>query len=723
MRKILASLVLIVFIFGFTFLGGEELPKPTYDNSLLFSWTHNFLHDETDVPYLVGQYGNGLYAKLFFSSFVYVDMDWRTDISSVDTEIQSFKDKVNDMIAFAKKYNVGIHLTLVYGISRGVTYYNDAKEEDVRNAQWYNDNNISSSSQQSRFAQSNQAGGQHSNVLDLNHADDDLDYTPRLSGSSANSSILNDYVFNTFSRYARKLRGHLEAKVEAIFSYLKRKQAANPDVTIIVSAPGESEMNFHRTNHSTPIQDYFCDYSPFSVLEFRDWIRHEGLYATGEKYAGQGYENGGSRYQGSSGLSKFNGDFGTSFSTWDLKYYNWSLTDAVDQDYTNSTDPDPKAILISKYSYNGMKPSSGSNYKSGGFDPPRVMQEVGANDFYDLWHNFRETQVANYVKDMTNIARQSGFPRDQYFTHQIPGDHLFGTRPNDPAIPTLNPRYFASASPLWTANPYSDTGVGLTIYDINWGSYYSRTSKYAPTAANSLSDNWAALEYNPESIPDGYLSSVSLGAVSTIYDQMMKLYNANPHVISFFKWTDRSVFPYNYQFKGTNRETAAKQFFNKVKDKARQSSSTVFTPGKVSSFSGAYSSTTGLVKLEWSAKIWSDLAYQWTHWGDFKTFVVYRSTSSGFTAGSSTEVARTTSAGYTDTTFPRGTTVYYKIAAMNIRFDNHIRVIRLRRSESLLLLIQIGNIDRGSFSMIPHIRLDNNSSANFIENGDGLIFG
>ena len=106
------------------------------------------------------------------------------------------------------------------------------------------------------------------------------------------------------------------------------------------------------------------------------------------------------------------------------------------------------------------------------------LTQKGENVLWDLWQLFRETMVAHYVKDMVAIARESGFARSHYYTHQIPADYLFGTRPNDPAIPYLNPRYYSSASPLWTANPYDDTGVGVTMYDINFGTWYARTSKY-----------------------------------------------------------------------------------------------------------------------------------------------------------------------------------------------------------------------------------------------------
>jgi hypothetical protein len=682
MKRNLISVVLmlLVFIFNGMYSYSEELPRPTYDNSLIFSWTYHYVSGSPlEITNIKSQFENGIYAPLCFSDFVGLDMDWHVDINDADSEIQGFKDKLDNRIAFAKLHNTGIHLTLTFGISRNVQFYKAAKQEDIRNCQWYNDNNISSLEQQSGTSALSHESGIDPLFLGLNHVEN-FSYSQPM----ANDSAVNKYVFTTFSRYARKLRGHLEAKVSAMFDYLEQQQAANPKVLIIISAPGESELNFYRLNGSPALQNYFCDYSPFTVLEFRDWIKHEGFYADGEKYAGEGYENGGSRYQGSGGLANFNADFGTSFTSWNLKYYNWSLSEPVDTDYTDTVNPAPGIIPISQYTYNGMMPGSGSKYISGGFDAPRVMQDAGTDDFYDLWHTFRELLVYHYVKDMTSIARDSGFPKDQYFTHQIPGDYLFGTRPNDPQIPYLNARYYASASPMWTADVYPDTGLGVTLYDINFGTWFARTTQYGIGAASSMSNNWAALEYNPEVIPSSVSTPIS--SVGNIYNQMVRLYNGNPHVISFYKWLDSSSSSGNvntvYQYKNTNRGAAAKQFFDAVADTARQPIGTVFTPKKVEKFTGSYNSLTGVINLSWSAKIWTDLAHYWTNWGDFKEFVLYRGYTEDFTTNKSSEILRQIASGHIDFGFNYGGMVYYKLAAVNTKGEiGPIETIAIEVSE------------------------------------------
>jgi hypothetical protein len=650
----------------FNVLAAEEIPKPTYDNSLMFSITHNFLvEQQAEIDIIKNQFGNGIYAPLLFSDFIGINMDWQIDITNPGSGIQAFKEELDQMIAFAKQNKVGIHLTLTYGLTRFVDFYKKAKEEDIRNAQWYNDNNISAASQADNSI-INQYTGYHHGLqentaphfpFDFNHIDGENN---SVSQPAVDDSVINNFVFATLSRYARKLRAHVNAKVSAALGYIKQVQAANPGITIIISAPGEVELNYNRINQNQFLQDYFCDYSPFAVLEFRDWLQHTGLYADNQEYGGEGYDNGGARYLGSQGLANFKKDFGVTFTTWDLKYFDWSLADPVDDLYTDDINPDLKAIPLSHYTHGGMMPGSGPGYITGGFDPPRVMSKPGENAFYDLWNTFRETMVHHFVQDMAKIARESGFPANQYYSHQIPGDYLFGTRPNDSSIPYLNPRYYSSASPLWTADVHPDNGLGITLYDINFGTWIARTTLYGIEAADALSNNWAALEYNPEVIPKDYTANLS--TVQALYNQMMKLYNGNPHVISFFKWKGE-----DYQFKDTNRGAAAKNFFNAIKDKARRATSTVFSPKAVAGFSATFNNKTGLVYLNWSKKIWTDRQYNWADWGDFKEFVIYRGKTANFTPNAASEIARKSSANsiYIDYQFTHGTRVYYKIAAVN----------------------------------------------------------
>lgn len=613
-----------------SFLYSHVLPKPTYDNSLIFSFTFNIpTPPNSKMDFFKQQFGDGLYATLTFSDFVGVNMDWHCNISKADTEIQAFKNSVSTAVKNATAYGVGLHLILTYGGARSVNFYKAAKTEDIRNAQWFNDNNLTSK-------------------------------------SGLKEGEINDNVFTSFSRYARKPRKHLETKVNAAFKFLKSVQDQNRDLLLIISAPGEAELNSIFSNPQKALQDYFCDYSPFAVLEFRDWLKHEGLYGNGGKYEGEGYEMGGTRYQGADGLQNFNKDWGTNFMSWNLKYYNWGLSDPVDTDYTDNINRDPNILPFSQYKFDGMMPQSGNRFIPGGFDPPRIMEPKGKYPFWDLFQDFREIMVYNFVKDMSSIARNSGFAKNHYFTHQIPADYLWGTRPNDPGI-SLNDRYYSSASPLWTADAFPDTGMGATMYDVNFKTYYGRTSQYAVPAISSMSNNWGVLEYNPEVIFSNKIEDIN--SVDVIYPQIMRLYDANVHVVNFYKWEDDKE-GLSYRFKGTNREYAAKKFFDAVKDKARQPVGTSFIPPCVGSFNGGYDKTGDLVKLTWSPKIWSDLKFQWTDWGDFKEFIIYRGYSENFLCDHESEIGRTTGFSYTDKNFLKVGKVFYKIAGVNVKGEN-----------------------------------------------------
>jgi len=626
--KQLKRLAVIGFLLGILGMGlvwelkAEELPKPTYDNTFVLSFVYTLPEPpSSEMGYLKQQFGNGLYVQLCFTDFLTVKMDWNLPLENADAGISEFKTRVNSLIAKAKTYGVGVHLVLNYGGSRDVSVFNTAKTEDIRNAQWYSDNNIAS-----KPLSSDEKWG--------------------------------DEIYTSFSRYARKMRAHLDAAVQAAFAYLKTVREQNPDVLLIISAPGEAELNAGRTNFDRPLQDVFCDYSPFVVLEFRDWITHEGMYGPGGKYENEGFYNGGEKYRGAAGLQNFNNDFGTHFGTWDLKYYDWKLSDPFDTIYIPSYNPDSNSIPLSRYTFDGMMPTTGPNVIADGFDPPRIMEEQGIDIFWDLFRYFREVLVYHYVEDMSQIVRKSGFPRNQYFTHQIPGDYLWGSRPNDSAHPVCE-RYYTSASPLWTANPFSDIGTGITMYDINYGSWYVRTSQFVVPAIAEMAKNWGIMEYNPEVLPSKNLNEMN--TPEGIYAEIKRVYDYGAHFMSFFTW-GRDL---DIRFKGNNREIAAKNFFDAIKDKARNTGDIMFTPPPVTNLTAAFDLINDGVFLNWNGVIWPGMKYTWNQWGDFKEFVIYRGSTPSFVPGPTNEIGRVTDAQFVDRTFKATGTLYYKVAAIN----------------------------------------------------------
>ena len=263
-----------LFVFVFSHLYPEELPRPTYDNSLIFSMAYSVGSSsaDTEVAYMKSQFGNGLYVLLACSVFIGPHMDWHSNIAEADKGIRNFKNYVDTLVKKARTYGVGLHIILTYGLSRNPKFYNEAKDEDIRNAQWYNDNNILAESQW------NNIDTQQTGKWQFVH--NKIDEIGKIHAAAGTESA-SQYALGTHSRYARKLRNHLEAKVEATFAYLTQVQQQNPDLLLVISAPGEAEMNLHPINTLPHMQEYFCVFSPFAVLEFRDWIKHEGLYAAG----------------------------------------------------------------------------------------------------------------------------------------------------------------------------------------------------------------------------------------------------------------------------------------------------------------------------------------------------------------------------------------------------------------------------------------------------------
>lgn len=645
-----AALLLLVFP-GM----GEELPRPGYDNSIVISMTYAISNaTPQEIAYMKSQFGNGLYAPLCVSSFLGVNLGWHVDISQAETYMANFKKTAEDWLKKARLHGVGLHIILNFGISRRSEFYENAKLEDLRNTQWYNDNNPIAATQWDYYDPGENTATENAFPFNHNKIDSSLVLTERAAAIGFTACALP-----TMSRYARKLRRHLDAKISACFAYLTALHRRYPDVLLIISAPGEAEMNSHPINNHSPLIEYFNDYSPFAIMEFRDWIRHEGLYAKSAPFDGQGYMYGGDRYRGANGLTNFNRDFKTGFTSWHLKYFDWSLSDPVDPDYTDYQNPDPKIIPANSYSFNSLLPQSGPQFISRGFDPPREMVKKGLNAFSDLWQLFRETMVRNYVLDVANAARNSGFPMTFYYTHQIPADYLFGTKPDPFVFPYLNTRYYSSASSLWTSFAAHDAGVGVTMYDVNVGPAIVRTSQYLLTDVSAMSGSWGIMEYNPEvTISD---PSVRLSPPAEIYKQIIRVYGYRPHFISFFKWLGEDA----YKFCQTNRGDGAKLFFDAIRDKARRSPSVMFTPKAVEGATVKAFPGSSAARLDWSMKIWPQFAFTWNHWGDFREFVIHRGDSPDFVPGAANELIRTAAFSFTDSRPRTVPSVWYRIAAVN----------------------------------------------------------
>jgi hypothetical protein len=591
----------------------EELPVPSFGNNL---------HDAAETAYIKQNFPWGLYAWPSFSHTAIVpDLDWKMNPARAEAGIASFKREVDGLIQRAREERVQLHLVLCSGLARGLHVYRAAKEEDIRNAQWYNDNNLASDEQ----------------VRD--------------------AAFLDKFVFGTLSRYARKVRRNLEAKARAAFAHIKRRMDENPDIVIVLSGWGEAELNYHRIDHTKSLQDWFCDFSPFSVLEFRDWIRHEGMYAADGPFGGEGMPGGGEKYQGAKGLEAFNRDYGTVFTTWDLRYFHWSLDDAWDDAAAASIRPDSRRIPLAAYRQGMMMPTIGPDVIPGGFDPPRKMKPGDA--FWTVWNNFRETMVHNFARDAARWASEAGIPADRWYSHQLPGDYLFGTFPE---AENKNARYYTSASPLWTADVKPFGSAGATIYDIKFPQFFARSTDHPLPVISAMTPDWAILEYDAETYPPGF--DVKQSPTDDILAQFLRIYRFKPHIINFWRWQDATG---EHRIKGMNKEEALRRFVAAVRDKARRTDlDFVFDPPRVSGVSAERPKGAGTVRLKWSVKIWKGRPWEWKGWGDFSHFEILRGQGPDFPADAGVVAGTSKEPVFVDGA-PEAETSYYRVRAVNVK--------------------------------------------------------
>ena len=425
--------------------------------------------------------------------------------------------------------------------------------------------------------------------------------------------------------------------------------------------PGRGGAELQRDERATSLQAVFCDYSPFTVLEFRDWITHEGLYAPGGRYDGDGWAGGGAKYQGAAGLTQFNTDFGTSFTTWDLEVLQLVARRPVRCRTTPTRSTRTRTASRSAlYVHGGMMPADGAGFTPGGFDPPRVMLAKGTDPFWDLWQTFRETLVYHHVRDIIAIADAEGIPADRLFTHQIPGDYLCGTYPDYPS--GNNNRYYSSGSPLWTADMGALSGLGVTCYDLHFPDWLGADVAVAARRADGALDQLGADGVQPGSDP---------GRVRRPGHHRPGRRHLRPddaglpagvHFLNFFLWRG----PIEWAYEGTPREDALDMMFAAVKDTRPPARGDDLHAAGSGRRGGVVRSRGDRVVVSWSPLIWPDLSYRWDQWGDFGgVHGVPR-----HDRGLPMRPWRPQSAGrqlleWADTTFDRSRPVYYKVVATN----------------------------------------------------------
>ncbi len=450
-------------------------PAPTYENTLhAFVYQPSSLSTQAEfdaaADRLLALAQGGTYARLGFVEYYTVDLPWTANLAAPELS-RPARGELTALLARLQSRGLAYHVSAMLGMSRAMQVYDAAKRADRRNAQWFQDGAID------------------------------------VPGASAATQAARAWV--TPSRYARKLRTHLEAKTRALARLLLDLRQAFPATLISASGDAEAELNMDRIDPAVRVRDQMiADYSPFAILEFRDWLLATGLYAPGTAYAGDAFRK--SRHdtfaQGAAALTTanlvaFNASMGTSFTSWRLESFDWSLDDPLDGD--------GHVIPWATWSAGGFDPTpeSGAAHIAGGFDAPRSIRD-GSTRLWRLWLRFRREMIANYGSDvarwMTTTPGATGtrFPADRWYSHQIPGDFLFG---RDPGHGDTDPRLQTSASSMWTALMDPAVGSpGLTCLDrfeqadFGPGGGYNRTSEHLFERIRSLGlPNWGLPEYAP----------------------------------------------------------------------------------------------------------------------------------------------------------------------------------------------------------------------------------
>ena len=429
---------------------------------------------------------------------------------------------------------------------------------------------------------------------------------------------LRDYRIPTSSRYAEDL---VEYNKEAVVKWtlsLKSLMDKYPGVVAIINGPIEEELTGGPGLDSTQIGDY----SPYAITEFRDWLRHTGLYdATTGKYAGEGAShyiigdlinfNGVLRSQfyddptpdDNNGTgSSFNDFFCTDFMTWSLRYWDLVMFDEP------ITDPnfDPT-------------PESGKGYIVGGFHAPRVIDE---NDkYWTAWSyenrrhdniypegnpenpafGFRQNLVRNYIRDEFDIIASLGIPRNMMFAHQVPVELI------------SDERELSSASPIWTGYLEKSQTVGITKFH-----------HVDPNVVNQYADKWGIFEWHPspnDQPDDQHLYDRAFLDINEYYSNKCQ---------SLWPGWWRENLPTlkapstGYYVNDSRFADAAKDFMLSTKEHPyylQDAETPDYVPPVVAGVKSFVTSDNNLI-VKWSPEIWTDLVPFWTDWRKFAYFKV-----------------------------------------------------------------------------------------------------
>ena len=453
-------------------------------------------------------------APVGFNVYVYMYMDdWNVDPDDQDAIRRNSQRTIADIdaaIARARAANVQISLSVLTAIrERYDPLQRAAEAEDVRNVQWWSDNTLSRG-------------------------------------------------WISHSQYARRLRRLQEAYFRELGRVLANRMAKYPETVVAATGDGEVELSYERSSFTGLPLD-LVDYSPFAIAEFRDWLRAGGLYAPGQPLAGYAYQLS-SRYAndatprddtGGDGYTLV-GDFPwLPFTTWNLRYFDWSLADDP------ASDPHKYSLAAFEAAGSARFPDAGLQF----FDAPRWKQPgiQPGNPWFDVWNLFRQHMIWRHNRDVarwvtTSADPETGLtiPADRWYSDQIPANRLGGAKDWDPP----SERYLSSGSPWWTADigPYG--GLGITAFNSYWGQPYLTLRNVASDIVQRT-PIWGVIEYHP-SVPNTDVTAHYFEDV----DEFIRL---RPRIVVPIYWDAEIAYePGYFTIKDTNTEAALRDLVTRA---------------------------------------------------------------------------------------------------------------------------------------------------------------
>jgi hypothetical protein len=581
MKRSLLSITILLFS---RFLFAQELPRADFENTfyMLPLFEHirvsgmlTFQEKEEQMLKMKNELGPGnLYHSLGFS-FIYSP--------GVDGEVR-------EVCELGRKH--GLHAGLIFALqSHTRNDYRHVANTDLRLYQWRLDG------------------------VDWKGA-----FTT--SGTLEVPEDERDYKIPTPSRLAQPLREYNAGKAREWAAAALKLMADYPGVVACINGPIEEELAIGGHDNIAKL----ADYSPYAITEFRDWLRHTGIYDASEgAYAGEGASglivgdllnfNGTFRSQfyddptperaNGTGVS-FNEFFGTQFSTWSLRY--WDL------------DIYPEAITDEEFD---CTPESGQGFCQGGFDAPRALNSRDA--FWSAWSydipdqggqypagnpdqpafGFRQNMVRNFVRDLFDVMEDEGIPRKMMFAHQIPGEALGN-------FTGASGRNRSSASTVWTGYMEKSSTVGITRFgDID------------PDLMLQYAGDWGIFEWH--TLPNPHLSVQSLYATSISH--LQKFYQNSCHMLFPGWWQpDPPAADETFPLNDSDFGRAIHDFMEGTTEVPyhMQGTEPDYTPPRVKSVSAEIRGDTSLL-IQWEKRIWLDLVPTWQEWDSLDHFQVQAS--------------------------------------------------------------------------------------------------